>query len=497
MPKIHSVFASVAAAFLFCALPSRADSVSLPNASFEAPPTTFADPHVDQWQKTPKPVWYDESSGFFWDQLSGVFKNTDAGSADHIDNVDGSQALFLFGVPTAGIFQDFASTDYAGNTHQFNATFTAGKSYRMTVGIAGGGANMPEGSSLQLSFYYRDTSGNQVPIATKDVVYTAATFPNLTHLIDFSLDLPEVKASDAFAGKNIGVLIMSTTGFDKTGGYWDLDNVRLTETIDVPNFSFESPQTDFADPQVDAWQKFPKPDWYDESGGFLWTQLSGVFKNTAPGQSDHIDNVDQNQALFLFGVPQNGLFQTLDATYEIGHTYSVTAGFAGGGANMPEGSTLLLALYYVDAGNFVQIATTPITYTHAAFPNLTHLIDMSANSALVKPTDAWAGKNIGVMLMAVPTQETSGGYWDLDNVRLSSSVPSSTFSVAVSLAGANAHLSWPSNAGWQYQVKVSEDLATWSDVDTSITGTGGELTKDVALAAHPHAFFIVRATPTP
>jgi len=485
----------LAPAAILLALSAQADTLSLPNASFEAPPTDFADPRLDQWQKTPKPAWYDESVNGPWDQLSGVFKNTAPASADHIDNVDGAQACFLFGLPSAGFFQDYASTDYAGHTHQFTATYTTGKSYRLTVGLAGGGANMPEGSTLQLSFYYRDTSGAPVTIASTDVTYTAATFPNLTHLIDFKVNLPAVKSTDAFAGKNIGVMIVSTTGFDKIGGYWDIDNVRLAETINVPNYSFENPHTDFADPTVDSWQKFPKPDWYDESSGFLWTQLSGVFKNTAAGQPDHIDNVDQNQALFLFGVPQNGLFQSLDATYQVGHSYSMTAGFAGGGANMPSGSTLLFALYYADAGNQVQIATTPVVYTPAAFPNLTHLIDVSVNLPVVKSTDAWAGKNIGALLMAVPTEP--GGYWDIDNVRITSVVPSTTFSVGVSLAGANAHLAWPSNTGWQYQVKVSEDLATWTDVGTALTGTGGELTKDVALAAHPHAFFVVRAVPTP
>ena len=75
-------------------------------------------------------------------------------------------------------------------------------------------------------------------------------------------------------------------------------------TLNVPNASFESPVTSFVNINVDAWQKSPKPDWYDESGGFLLSQLFGAFKNTAAGNADHIDNCDGNQALWLFSVPE-------------------------------------------------------------------------------------------------------------------------------------------------------------------------------------------------
>ena len=35
---------------------------------------------------------------------------------------------------------------------------------------------------------------------------------------------------DAWAGQNIGVQIASTVSTNLAGGYWDVDNVRLTET---------------------------------------------------------------------------------------------------------------------------------------------------------------------------------------------------------------------------------------------------------------------------
>ena len=37
-------------------------------------------------------------------------------------------------------------------------------------------------------------------------------------------------AGDPWAGRHIGVRLLSTVGFDLMGGYWDLDNIRLTAT---------------------------------------------------------------------------------------------------------------------------------------------------------------------------------------------------------------------------------------------------------------------------
>jgi hypothetical protein len=39
-----------------------------------------------------------------------------------------------------------------------------------------------------------------------------------------------VLASDGWAGQNLGILLESTVGFDRQGGYWDLDHVRLGAT---------------------------------------------------------------------------------------------------------------------------------------------------------------------------------------------------------------------------------------------------------------------------
>ena len=60
--------------------------------------------------------------------------------------------------------------------------------------------------------------------------------------------------------------------------------------INVPNASFESPDALFGpQPNFNSWQKTPKPDWYDEGDAqFLWTQLTGIFKNHPRSLSEEL-----------------------------------------------------------------------------------------------------------------------------------------------------------------------------------------------------------------
>jgi hypothetical protein len=64
------------------------------------------------------------------------------------------------------------------------------------------------------------------------------------------------------------------------------------------------------------------------------------------------------------------------------------------------------------------VAATTVTNTTANFPTNTHFVDFQVQTPGVKATDPWAGKNIGIQLICTPTEETIGGYWDTDNVRL-------------------------------------------------------------------------------
>jgi hypothetical protein len=208
-----------------------AGAISIPNNSFESPATSYVSINIDSWQKSPKPDWYQETGGYMWTQLTGIFKNTPTNDPSHIDNCDGNQALWLFVVPEVALFQDYDSTDWHNlpPNHQFNATFTPGKSYHLTVGVIGTGGGMMPGATLELSLYYRDAASNQIPVAVTTLTNDPSVFSNNTHLVDCHVDSATVKPGDPWAGQHIGVQFKSTVTTNLQGGYWDLDNARLVE----------------------------------------------------------------------------------------------------------------------------------------------------------------------------------------------------------------------------------------------------------------------------
>jgi hypothetical protein len=208
-----------------------AAAIPIPNGSFESPATQFVTNNLDGWEKSAKPFWFDEGANGPWDQLTGAFLNVPPADPRHIDNCDGNQAVYLFAVPEVALFQDYDSTDWANPTptHAFDARFEVGKAYQLTVGVIGGGGDMTNGATLEISLYYRDAASNRVTVAATSITNTPAVFSNTTHLVDFQVQVPAVKGGEAWAGKNIGVQLLSTVRPDLAGGYWDLDNVRLTE----------------------------------------------------------------------------------------------------------------------------------------------------------------------------------------------------------------------------------------------------------------------------
>lgn len=212
----------------------RAETIPVPNGSFESPATPFVSVNVDAWQKAPKPDWYVETAEFLWSYNIGLFKNPATNSADHIDNLDGAQAIWLFAVPEVALFQDYDSVDWRNPepTHAFNARYEAGKSYRLTVGVIGSGGGMQPGATMELSMYYRDALSNQVTVAALSITNTATVFSNNTHFLDFRVEVPVVRPEDAWAGRHIGVRMRSTVDPALQGGYWDLDNVRLSAILE-------------------------------------------------------------------------------------------------------------------------------------------------------------------------------------------------------------------------------------------------------------------------
>jgi hypothetical protein len=461
----------------------------------------FVDTNIDAWQKSPQPFWYDASTNGPWAQLTGVFLNTSVTNSDHIFNCDGAQAAFLFALPGVALFQDGAMPG-----SQIIARFQPGRNYDLTVGVIGNGGGMPTGSTLQISFYYRDASSNIVTIASTTVTNSNALFPDRNHFVDFTVRVPSVSAGDPWAGKNIGVQIASTVDFTLIGGYWDVDNVRVTESIAIPNYSFESPATVFVDTNINYWAKSPQPFWYDASTNGPWAQLTGVFLNTPldSTNNDHIVNLAGMQAAFLFALPGVALSQddistsnAFNAKFEAGKSYQLSVGVIGNGGGMLDGVTLQIGLYYIDsASNVVMVAGTTITNNATLFPNRTNLVDFQAQLPPVRTTDAWAAKNIGVQIVSTVDFSLVGGYWDLDNVRLISfQAP-----VLSGAAGTNGqfNVSLLSEPGQRFEVLASTNIlsggSNWTSIAT-VTNTTGNTTYTDSTSSLGQRFYQVRQLP--
>jgi len=376
-------------------------SIRIKNASFESPvvdPASFgAVPLVGDWTELDV-----DTAG---STNTGVFANTAAGSPDHVANADGLQLAFLGSQRGNALEQDLA------------ATYKAGCEYRLTVGV-GVSMRFPPVDSLELVLYYRN-GVKSVDIASQMV---EATGLSTTLLQDFSLYLPKVEADDAWAGKTIGVAIRAA---GQAGGFWDLDNVRLVESlpvsIPIENASFESPVVDPAGfgavPFVESWTEID----LDTAG----STNTGVFANTAAGSPDHVANADALQLAFLGSQQGNGLEQDLAATFNVGSAYRLTVG-VGVSMRFPPSTkapvdNIELVLYYRNGTESVDIASRTV---EAAGLSSTQLQDFSLYVPAVGPDDAWTGWTIGVAIRAAGAP---GGFWDLDNVRLAESPPTEDF----------------------------------------------------------------------
>ncbi|HVV72636.1 MAG TPA: hypothetical protein VHI52_14240, partial [Verrucomicrobiae bacterium] len=197
------------------------------------PVSPYAGPDIDSWQKTAQPVWYDPSQNADtpWAYLMGTFYNVPF-PGQFIENCDGNQAAFLFALPEAGLFQDYdsvAGTNTSPN-HEFNVQFNVGSTYELTVAALGGGGGMKAGATAQFIIYYRNSTGDIVPVASTSITNSSDLFPTNTQFVDFHIQTPVVQAGDPWTGQHLGIELLSTASFDLAGGYWDLDNIRLTET---------------------------------------------------------------------------------------------------------------------------------------------------------------------------------------------------------------------------------------------------------------------------
>jgi hypothetical protein len=379
-------------------------SVPIPvmNASFEAPaidPNGFpAVPLAEGWLELDLDTVASSNTG--------VFLNTPAGSPDSLVNAEGRQLAFLGSQKGNALEQDL------------KAVYRVGCDYRLTVGV-GASLRFPPSAAvpadtLDLVLYYLD--GNQ-PV---DIIHQAVE-PNglsATQLRDFSVALPTVRAEDAWAGKTIGVAIRAA---GKAGGFWDLDNIRLAESmpvsIPIENASFEAPAID-----PNAFPALPVAEkWLEIDLDAVASSNTGVFANTPPGSPDRQVNAEGRQLAFLGSQKGNALEQDLMAVYQVGRSYRLTVAVSVSMRFPPSAldpvDTLEIVLYYLDQDNAVDIVPQTVEATGLSS---TQLQDFSVYLDTVQAGDAWAGKNIGVAIRAAGA---AGGFWDLDNVRLAESLP--------------------------------------------------------------------------
>ena len=208
-------------ALLLLTSPAFSGSIPIPNYSFESPTVAdvspYASANIDVWQKSPPPAYWTQLgyTSDQWYNSAGEFYNV---PSPYIDNADGNQVGFMFSNPGLELSQ------------QLSNTFQVGSPYQLTVGIEGGGYGMSPGYPMQIGLYYLN-GGNQVMVGTTTVLNTN-TGP-ITHLTDYSVTIPAVAASDPWAGQSFGIALIQTGGTG-TGGYWDIDNVRLA-TVPEPS----------------------------------------------------------------------------------------------------------------------------------------------------------------------------------------------------------------------------------------------------------------------
>jgi len=193
-------------------------SIPIENASFEVP---VIDPNA--FQAIPfAEGWIEHDVDVLSSSNTGVFANTSVDSWDHVVNADGLQLAFL-GSESGNAFEQ-----------DLPAVYEVGCDYRLTVAL-GVSSRFPPSSEvsldmLELALYYYDET------EFADIVFQAIepTYLSSGKLKDFSIYVSSVQSGDTWAGKSIGIAMRSV---GMPGGFWVLDNVRLAESMPIPNFA--------------------------------------------------------------------------------------------------------------------------------------------------------------------------------------------------------------------------------------------------------------------
>ncbi len=191
-----------------------ATAINVPNYSFEGPGVGAggASIAIDSWNQNGA------------DNNQGVAGNGWGGGQINLPNSDGDQVGWMNTQPDYN--NDLASV---GLWQLLPETYTVGKAYELTVAMARGTWNAPDdGDQMQIRLWYDGVNG-ATAIASTTVTAGDLNWSNGGALIDYTAVLPTISATDDWAGKNIGIWLVSTYEELDGEGDWVMDNVRLNE----------------------------------------------------------------------------------------------------------------------------------------------------------------------------------------------------------------------------------------------------------------------------
>ncbi|NQV33556.1 MAG: hypothetical protein HQ515_12765, partial [Phycisphaeraceae bacterium] len=201
-------------------------ALDIENASFETPvvdPNAFqALPYVNQWVETDNDMEYSANTG--------VFPNPSPGSPGSLLHTNGQQLAFLGSEQGNGFEQGLQSI------------YQPGFSYQLTIGVGVSALFPPSAeNSVAVVFYFVD---NNEPVDIASQIVSASDYTS-TMLQDVTANLGPVGPNDIWVGQPLGIAIRSV---GPASGFWDLDNVRLSELLPTLN-AIENPS--FEDPTID------------------------------------------------------------------------------------------------------------------------------------------------------------------------------------------------------------------------------------------------------
>jgi hypothetical protein len=393
---------------------ASASALNVPNPSFESPYVGLGGAQVAI------AVWSINGT-------AGVAGNGWSGGQINLLNSDGDQIAWMNTEVNTSISQ------------LLNETYSVGSSYQLTLGLARAAWNPPnDDDQIQIQFFY-SAAGNPV-IGSTTATGSELNPSNSNYLIDYTVDLPQVTASDIYAGMQIGIRIISSfEGIGGGSGDWVIDNVRLdeeqqTSPVDVANDSFETPDLSPDGAQAGI------PDWNinGPAAGVAHNGWNGGQINLANSHGDQIGwmNAYADTANEL---ASSGIWQLLADSYTAGQSYELTIGVARAVWNPTEDSDQLqIRLWYDAAGGPATIASVTITASDLNWSNGGDLIDYTVTLPEVLVTDAWAGRQIGVWIVAsYNAPGGDGGDWVIDNVRLGKKQVSDTETPELSVVNAD------------------------------------------------------------